>query len=544
MKKNISLIVSIILVFITASSAYAADAAAVNTALYDTSAYIYKTTENPQVGSIGGEWAVFGLARSGADIPQDYYQKYYKTVCDYVKSCNGVLSDRKHTEYSRVVIALTAIGKNPEDIAGYNLLTPLGDYEKTIWQGLNGPIWALMALDGGRYEMPQNVGAAVQATREMYVNYILDCQLFDGGWSLAGKDSITGDTVSDPDITAMALTALSKYQTNKNVAQAVQKAISLLSERQNNDGGYASWGSENSESAAWVMVALCELGIALDDSRFVKNENSVLDNVLSFYQAGNGFMHTKKGAGSNQMATEQCFYALAAAQRAMTGKSTLFSMNDSLLIDEVTDQIIGLPGKNTDVRRKNIQYSGKTFVDVSAHENQPAIEALCARGIINGKSDNAFDPDATMTRAEFATIIVNGLGLPIKSTAYFLDVTPNNWFYDYVNTAKEYGIVSGISEDLFNPDGTITKEESAAMTARAAALCGINTDMEAFAARDILAGFTDYVKVSDWAVVSVAVCYDNGIFDDSDITINSKAYVTRAEIAQMLFNMLGRADLL
>lgn len=113
-----------------------------------------------------------------------------------------------------------------------------------------------------------------------------------------------------------------------------------------------------------------------------------------------------------------------------------------------------------------------------------------------------------------------------------------------VNTAKEYGIVSGISEDLFNPDGTITKEEAAAMAARAAALCGINTDMEAFAARDILAGFTDYVKVSDWAAVSVAVCYDNGIFDDSDITINSKAYVTRAEIAQMLFNMLGKADLL
>ena len=71
-----------------------------------------------------------------------------------MKEHEGNLHDKKYTEYSRVIVALTAIGKNPADVAGYNLLTPLGDYEKTIWQGMNGPIWALIALDSGNYDMP------------------------------------------------------------------------------------------------------------------------------------------------------------------------------------------------------------------------------------------------------------------------------------------------------------------------------------------------------------------------------------------------------
>lgn len=101
------------------------------------------------MGSIGGEWAVLGLARSGYAVPEEYYQNYYQTVEEYVKACGGVLHETKYTEYSRVIIVLTAIGKDPTNVAGYNLLTALGDYDKTIWQGTNGPIWALIALDRG-----------------------------------------------------------------------------------------------------------------------------------------------------------------------------------------------------------------------------------------------------------------------------------------------------------------------------------------------------------------------------------------------------------
>ncbi len=76
---------------------------------------------------------------------------------------------KKYTEYSRVIIALTSIGKDPKNVGGYNLLLPLGDFEKTTWQGINGAIWALIALDCGQYDMPYNADAQIHATREMYV---------------------------------------------------------------------------------------------------------------------------------------------------------------------------------------------------------------------------------------------------------------------------------------------------------------------------------------------------------------------------------------
>ena len=413
----------------------------------DTASYIQATVSNPQVGSIGGEWAVFGLARSGADVPDEYYQRYYKNVLQYVQDCGGVLSDTKYTEYSRLIIALTSIGKNPSDVAGCNLLTPLGDYEKTIRQGINGPVWALLALDCGNYDMPQNSSAEIQATREMYVKYILDCRLTNGGWSLSGKANEAVDAEADPDITSMALTALSKYQDRDDVKAAVSAALGILSEMQNENGGFESWGGENSESAAQALTALCELGISVDDGRFVKNGKTILDNVLSFYEEGAGFLHTHDGGGSNQMATEQCFYAITAAKRAANGSAGLYTISDNITVSEQGESgAYGLAGRNEAVSRMPVKFDGKTFSDISAHENQTAIEALAARGIISGKTDTEFEPDATMTRAEFAAIIVNGLGLPIKYENHFADISAGDWFCNYIGTAYYYGIVSGVSD--------------------------------------------------------------------------------------------------
>ena len=116
---------------------------------------------------------------------------------------------------------MTAIGRDPANVGGYNLLTPLGDYDATVWQGLNGPIWALIALDCGNYAVPQNPAAKTQASREMYLQAILDAQLADGGWALAGKTA----TASDVDMTGMALQALSNYQDKAEVKAATDKAL-------------------------------------------------------------------------------------------------------------------------------------------------------------------------------------------------------------------------------------------------------------------------------------------------------------------------------
>ena len=238
----------------------AAASDSVDAVLADTAATVYQSVPSPQFGAIGGEWAVIGLARSGYDIPDRYYTDYYAAIEAHVSACSGKLHEKKYTEYSRLILALTAIGKDARQVAGYDLTVPLGDYEKTICQGVNGPIWALLALDCGDYPMPQNPQAETQATRQMYIDYILQCQCSDGGWSLSGG------ALSDADLTGMALQALAKYQDQPAVAAATAQALSCMSRQQDETGGFSSWGTSNSESCVQMLVALCELGLPLDDA--------------------------------------------------------------------------------------------------------------------------------------------------------------------------------------------------------------------------------------------------------------------------------------
>ena len=542
--KITAFVLTLALAFILCVPAIAVDKATVQSYVTESAANMVKTLKNPQVGSIGGEWAIIGLARSGYDVPKEYYQNYYATLERYVKDCKGVLHTKKYTEYSRVILALTAIGKDPRNVGGYNLLTPLGDFDKTIWQGINGPIWALIALDSGNYDMPQNPEAATQATRQLYIDEILSRQLADGGWSLTGKGGDKGP--SDPDITGMALQALAKYQDQEPVKKATEEALACMSKQQDADGGFSSWGTGNSESAVQMLVALCELGLPIDDSRFVKNGKTILDNLLTYRNKDGSFKHTKDGSGNNQMSSEQALYALVAVLRAQTGKTSLYRMSDPLFIGETSGPAkgTGLPGKHQDVKAVPVTAPGTSFDDAVHSPAVTAIEALAARGIINGKGDGVFEPEANMTRAEFAAIVTRGLGLAQKDTGVFSDVPSGAWYAGYIGTANAFGIVNGVGDGRVNPGGTITRQEAAAMIARAARLCGMDTTMSASETRDILAQFGDYVTAAGWAQEALAFCYREEILDPSDLNIEPLRAITRAEIAQILFNLLTKANLI
>ncbi len=491
-----------------------------------TADYIQSTIPEPQVAAVGGEWAVLGLARSGVDIPDEYFRTYYNNAEKYIRNCNGILDERKYTEYSRVVIALSSIGADATNIAGYNLITPLLDFEKTVWQGLNGPIWALIALDSADYQDSQ--------IRSKYISYLLEHELSGGGWALSETQK-----TPDADITAMAITALSRYRDNQNVASAINRALDRLSAMQNKNGGFTSYDSGNAESCAQALVAISSMGIPYTDPMFVKNGKTLLDSLLSFYTDEKGFSHTK-GGEINLMSTEQALYALAAVKRASNNESSLFDMSDCIRIK--------MPESDTKATNSAINIpdiiSPKTFDDISEHKNKPAIEKLAARGIINGMTDNLFCPDNTMTRAEFACMTVRALGLKANAGTVFDDVNTNDWFSEFVNAAYSYGIVNGISETEFNPGGTITKEEAGVMVARAAKLCGMNINPDHNYSRDILAPFTDYITVSDWAFAPIAFCYSENILDANETEIMPKSFITRAAVAQMLCNMLEVAELI
>lgn len=285
-----------------------------------TGEFLHSSVADPTFGSVGGEWLIMGLARSGLEISDEYYEIYFQNLSAYTAQQGGVLHGKKYTEYSRVILAVTAIGRDPADVGGFNMLQPLADFEQTVFQGINGPIFALLALDSGNYEIPENTVGSTQATRDLYVDYIINARLENGGWSLMGGEA-------EIDVTAMALQALAKYQDRKDVAEAVEKGLAVLSERQNDQGGYQYNAAESvsSESVSQVIVALAELGIALDDSRFVKNGNTLLDALMQFQQEDGGFAHLMDGE-TDLLATEQAFYALVAANRVAQGESSLYRM--------------------------------------------------------------------------------------------------------------------------------------------------------------------------------------------------------------------------
>ncbi len=288
--------------------------------LVKTGDFLQESVAEPTFGSVGGEWLVMGLARSGLEISDEYYETYFQNLSAYTAQQGGVLHAKKYTEYSRVILAVTAIGQDPADVGGFDMLQPLADFEQSVFQGINGPIFALLALDSGNYEIPENTTDNTQATRDLYVDYIINAQLENGGWSLMGGEA-------EIDLTAMALQALAKYQDRKDVAEAVEKGLVILSERQNENGGYQFSASEqvSCESVAQVIVALAELGISLDDPRFVKNGKTLLDGILQFQCSDGGFSHLMDGE-TDLLATEQAFYALVAANRISQGESSLYRM--------------------------------------------------------------------------------------------------------------------------------------------------------------------------------------------------------------------------
>ena len=284
----------------------------------------------PIVGSIGGEWLALALARSGRSVPAGYYDN----VVQYVKAnvnANERLHNSKSTDNSRVILALTAIGKDPTNVGGHNLLKGLDSMNYINKQGINGPVFALIALDSHNYPTFGDV------TRDVLIDRILSEQVkVDGGWALGGAD----EKASDVDVTAMTIQALAPYyKTNAKVKTAVDKGLTWLSAHQQEDGGFASWGAVNSESCAQVIVALVALGIdPLTDSRFIKNGITALDALCGYYTQddtlGKGFAHVKQSSGGyvggayNQMATEQAYYALNAYYRFANSQNRLYDMTD------------------------------------------------------------------------------------------------------------------------------------------------------------------------------------------------------------------------
>ncbi|MEI3608600.1 InlB B-repeat-containing protein [Pseudogracilibacillus sp. SO10305] len=397
--------------------------------------YNYNVVDAPIFGTSNGEWTVMGLLRGldggyyyNDELTQEYFDGYINRVEEYVERKSGNLDRNKSTEWSRSILALSALGYDITNVAGYDYIEKLSEsYPFSYRQGINGPIWEIIALNTGPYELYEDTTNENVNTIGKMIDYILDREIEQsdgtiGGWALMGKQP-------DADITGMALQSLAPYYKDKALfeqtdstykfeefAKAVERAIVVLGDMQLDNGGFAAFGNVNVESTVQVVVALTALGmdpISTVDLPYLGKQvnfvtdggkhdgvttNNMVDKLLTFWAPGTtpekesyrdnteetiynisgGFRHVTSGNdggggsgyGVNGMATDQSIYGLIAYERFVKGKNDLYDMSD-MVNGEYKDMLVAKEQTVTFEEEGNSSIeSGKRYGLVEIPEGQ------------------------------------------------------------------------------------------------------------------------------------------------------------------------------
>lgn len=240
------------------------------------------------------EWYAIILSKSG-----NYDFSEYKTALESYISENTINSATSRMKNALALLATGADRTLADDIA-----------EKSIGeQGIMSLIYGLHLLNNGC--------VCSRYTTETLTGDLLAMQFEDGGWAIMGENG-------DIDVTAMTVQALApQYNKNENVTAAIDKALEFLSMKQLDNGGYKSFGTENPESASQVLIAISQVGIDINDKRFIKNDNTIIDGITRFVQPDGSFSHTLDG-DSNETATTQAYLALTAYILAKENNEKLY----------------------------------------------------------------------------------------------------------------------------------------------------------------------------------------------------------------------------
>ena len=267
-------------------------------------------------------------------IPESSPSSRYD-LSDFAKAMEKFLDENEvKNAVTKQKYALSLIATGKEDSKYVNEIT-----NSTIGElGIMSFVFGLHLLNNG--------AVAENHTVETVTDKLLSLQLEDGGWALTGQ-------YSDVDITAMTVQALApQYKTNEKVTTAIDKAIATLSQKQFDDGDFASYGVANPDSVAQVIIALTSVGIdPLSDERFIKNEKTVLDGIKKYMLEDGSFKHTEDGE-SNYMATYQVFLGLTALNRFYADKGSLFIFEEEEEPIITEDPVENEPEKEETVEQK------------------------------------------------------------------------------------------------------------------------------------------------------------------------------------------------
>ncbi len=186
--------------------------------------------------------------------------------------------------------------------------------------------------------------------------------------------------------------------------------------------------------------------------------------------------------------------------------------------------------------------SSKTFTDLEGHWAKHDIEVLAAKKVVLGITDKTFAPDRTVTRAEFATLLVRSLGLATSqaSAMKFIDVKPDAWYALTASTAAQAGLIKGDTEGRFNPNGIITRQEMAVMINRAIQYAGNSGVAISNVQQNAGSGTpSDSAAFPQWSALDIKRMLDLGIMNTGiDGKFEPTLPVTRAHATVSLKQML------
>ncbi len=261
--------------------------------------------------SYHSEWWVWGVAHTNRDIP-DSYVKSVETLLDENEG-----KFRNVFDLEKIIIALSAAGKDATAVNGYNLAEKLESHTAMEAPAINAAIYGLLAIDSGDFDVSEDF-------RTRLITSVLDNELGTGGWSFFGP-------TASPDITGMALAALAPYQDDPKVEAAIEKAVTYLSEKQDTEGGYDIEfnGGDSSESVSQAIIGLAAVGVDPTSPQFTKEGGNLLQHLLKFKQADGGYSHLLDGE-SGSISTQQALLALVAYQKLVDGSGSVYQFAASV----------------------------------------------------------------------------------------------------------------------------------------------------------------------------------------------------------------------
>ncbi len=346
------------------------------------------------------QWFAFAASRIGIEDNQAQYLARLQQVVEYYyANLEAEKENLKATDWHRLALTIRACGGDPTafgvDPEGnpINLIAD-GTYDCIMGdpgqQGINGYIWALIALDSGDYQEPDNASWG----REELTAAILEEQQENGGFGLRSDET-------NVDITAMAVTALAPYQEDEAVQTAVNGALEYLSEAQNADGTMSTDGERTAESTGWTLTAVCSAGLDPEtEERFVKEGGGLLDGILLFRQEDGGFIHSldaEEEQESGAMAGYQTVYALESYRRFLADEPALFDLTDAETVspEEIEAEKEKLPeytGQPEDRNAEQIQQETEqrsSWILVLCVIIGAAVVTLLAVSVVHGKRKKA-----------------------------------------------------------------------------------------------------------------------------------------------------------